>query len=351
MIDTILDESTSNVSATSHQVLPKWFENILNIETITQINKAPNNLIYNDILRIDSIISPEQLQTKDTFGYKWSKKDTYESEQLLSRVREWLHERYGEPSQYISSFSTKPIVLDAGCGAGMSATEYWKNSFSKIHYLGVDISSAVDVCKQKMDLNKFSDSAFMQANIENLPLQDNSVDIIFSEGVMHHTNNTFATFNSLSKKLKKNGLFMLYVYNKKGPIREFVDDHIREKLQQMTPAEGWDALRPLTQLGKLLGDLNITINIPEEIKLLDIPAGEINLQRLFYWHIFKAYYNHDLTLEEMNHINFDWYAPQNAHRHSIEEIKSWCNKTSLTIVREIVEPAGITIIAKKMIQE
>ncbi len=48
----------------------------------------------------------------------------------------------------------------------------------------------------------------------------------------------------------------------------------------------------------------------------------------------------------MNHINFDWYAPKNAHRHSIEGVRGWCAELGLAIAREQVEDSGITIIAR-----
>ena len=44
---------------------------------------------------------------------------------------------------------------------------------------------------------------------------------------------TEKTFDSLCKLLRPNGVFMFYVYRKKGPLREFTDDFIREKLQDL----------------------------------------------------------------------------------------------------------------------
>ena len=55
----------------------------------------------------------------------------------------------------------------------------------------------------------------------------------------------------------------------------------------------------------------------------------------------------ELTFEEMNHINFDWYMPSNASRHSIQEILKWCEESNLIVEKQVVENAGITIIAKK----
>ena len=140
---------------------------------------------------------------------------------------------------------------------------------------------------------------------------------------------------------------MFYVYRKKGPIREFTDDYVREKLQGMSPEQAWNEMMGLTKLGKVLGDLDIEIEIPEEIKILEVPAGKINLQRFFYWHIVKAFYRPEFSLHEMNHANFDWFAPRNAHRQSLEEVLSWCDSANLEVIRHNEEPAGITVVAAK----
>jgi hypothetical protein len=54
-----------------------------------------------------------------------------------------------------------------------------------------------------------------------------------------------------------------------------------------------------------------------------------------------------MSLDEMNHINFDWFAPKNAHRQSADEVRTWCEELKLSIERDVVEEAGITIVARK----
>jgi hypothetical protein len=87
--------------------------------------------------------------------------------------------------------------------------------------------------------------------------------------------------------------------------------------------------------------------VPEAIELLGIPAGPIDLQRLFYWHVIKAYHDPALSLDEMAHINFDWFAPRNAHRQTPEEVRSWCAEAGLEVEHEDVQEAGITVVARK----
>jgi hypothetical protein len=140
---------------------------------------------------------------------------------------------------------------------------------------------------------------------------------------------------------------LFYVYKKKGPIREFSDDYIRSLLQGMPPQKAWKALEPLTKLGIALGRLGVEVEIPEDVDLLEVPAGRYDIQRLFYWHVAKAFFRPELSFDELNHINYDWYAPANAHRQTPEEVRSWCAESGLVVEHEHIEDAGITVIARR----
>ena len=301
------------------------------------------------IPRSKALLSDAQAQTEETFGFKWKKRDTFESPTALARMRAWLVERYGDiaESGWLAEHGDRPLLIDAGCGAGMSGIETFEAVLPRIRYLGIDVSEAVDVARARFAERGYDDAAFMQADISNLPLPDRSVDMIFSEGVLHHTDSTEAALAALTRLLKPGGRFLFYVYAKKGPIREFTDDYIRNKLQTMTPQEAWEAMEPLTRLGIALGELNAQIEIPEPIDLLSIPAGRIDVQRLFYWHVAKMFYRPEASFDEMNHINYDWYAPRNAARQTPGQVRQWCADLGLDIEREVVEEAGITIIARK----
>ncbi len=299
------------------------------------------------ILRARELVSPAQAQTGDVFGYKWGRRESFEGgpRQFL---RQWLIERYGEVSAapWLFATSANPILLDAGCGAGVSALALFEPVLARLRYLGVDISAAVDVAKARF-AERGLPAAFMQVDLNRIPLAEGAVDLILAEGVLHHTDDTRAALAALLRHLKPGGRILFYVYRRKGPLREFSDDYIREKLQAMTPEQGWQALMPLTRLGRALGELDVEIDVPEAVELLDIPAGRINLQRFFYWHVCKLFYRPEMSVEEMNHINFDWYSPRNARRHAPEEVRRWCEELGLAVERERVEEAGITVIARK----
>jgi arsenite methyltransferase len=300
------------------------------------------------ILRSAGLLSEEQCQTADVFALKWARRETFESAANSDRMRDWLVARYGDvaAAPWWSEYRAAPLVLDAGCGAAQSALALFGSILSQVRYLGVDVSSAVDVAAQRFR-EAGIEAAFMQADLTELPFAPGTVDVIFSEGVMHHADSTRMALLRLATILRPGGRFLFYVYRKKGPIREFTDDYVRGRLRELSPEEAWEALRPLTRLGRALGELRVEVDVPEDIDLLNIPAGRIDIQRLFYWHVMKAFYDPGLDLEESNHINYDWYAPANAHRQSIDEVRAWCAEAQLEIEHENIEPSGITVIARK----
>ncbi len=304
--------------------------------------------ISEDVLRLRQECQGSQDQTKNAFDFKWKKRETYESAQVQKATREWLFKRYfaGDSAAVSELLAGRENFLDAGCGAGHSALLLFGECLSKVHYLGVDISAAVDVARERFVEQGIS-GEFLQANIMQLPFDGPIFDVIFSEGVLHHTDSTERALKYLAGLLRKGGVFLFYVYNKKGPVREFADDYVRNVLRPLEDEKAWDALLPLTRLGAALGELQIEVDVPEDVPFLGIPKGKIDIQRLFYWYFLKAYYRPDWTVEELNHINFDWYRPSNCWRQTPEDVESWCVESGMKIQRMDVEEAGITVVAEK----
>jgi arsenite methyltransferase len=292
-------------------------------------------------------LSEAEQQTAGAFAYKWDRRETFDSPASRARARAWLIERYGdvETAEWWAEYGSAPVVVDAGCGAGLSAIELLGDRLHHIRYIGADVSSAVSVAAERFAERDLPGS-FVRADVTRLPIPDGVADVILSEGVLHHTDSTERALRAVTRVLRPGGRILFYVYLRKGPVREFTDDYIRGVLHDRTPEEAWDALMPLTELGQALGDLGVTVDVPRDVGLLGIPAGRIDVQRLFYWYFCKAFAHPDLTLDELNHINYDWYAPRNAHRQTPEQVRSWCDDLGLEVERERAEEAGITIVAR-----
>jgi SAM-dependent methyltransferase len=241
-------------------------------------------------------------------------------------------------------FESVPRVIDLGCGGGFTAA-LWMDGWAGGLWLGADISEAIDVAKER--LGDFPGTAFIQADILDLPIKPDSFDVVFSEGVLHHTPSTRRALEAATRILQPGGEILFYVYRTKSPIREFTDDFVRKQVSSMSEEEAWSSLRPLTALGRALAEANATITLHEPIDLLKIPAGQHDVQRLIYWHFAKLFWNENYSFEENVHINFDWYRPTYSHRQSEAEVRSWCDELGLSIERCYLDEAGITIRARK----
>ena len=300
--------------------------------------------IARGIPRLGATDDEHQDATGETFGFKWERRDSYESPAMLETVLAWILERYGfhGADDLRAWFGSRELILDAGCGGGLTTSTWMQPGWSAgAEWVGVDISGAIDVARDR--LGDAEATHFVQADFNSLPFRESTFDTIFAEGTLHHAPSTREALASLVEVLAPGGEIMFYVYRRKAPLREFADDYVRERIAELSPEEAWEALRPLTRLGQALAELDVEVEVPEAVPLLGIPAGRHDVQRLVYWHMAKVFWNPALSLEENNHVNFDWYHPRYAHRQSADEVREWCDELGLEITRFDEQDAGFTV--------
>lgn len=288
-----------------------------------------------------------QRQTADSFGYKWARVESYDDGPMAERLRAWQLERYGlnSATEVRDAFAAHELVLDAGCGSGVSSS-LWLDDGWTGEWIGTDISDAVDVARRR--IGHIDGTHFLQADVLDLPFADGSFGAVFTEGVLHHTPSTERAFHATARLLRPGGELFAYIYRKKAPVREFTDDYVRGLISVLPPEEAWEALRPLTLLGQALAELEVEVDVPADVPQLGIRAGRQDVQRLIYWNFAKLFWNPAWSFEENLHVNFDWYHPTYAHRHTEEEIRTWCADAGLEIVRlHTGEPAAYTVRARR----
>jgi arsenite methyltransferase len=290
-----------------------------------------------------------QDQTGMSFGWKWAQRDAYERDGVRDGARAWFLARYGfATAAEMRACLAGRRVLDLGCGAGFSASLWLGDDEGDPYrgmYVGADISSAVDVARDR--LGGVPGRHFVQADALALPFAPGAFDVVIAEGVLHHTPSTRAALASAVSVVAPGGEVWCYVYRRKSPLREFADDFVRDQIAPLPPEEAWALMRPLTLLGKALADTGALVTIPEDVTVLGIPAGTYPVQRLFFWHVAKAFWNDDWGLEASQLTNFDWYHPRYAHRQTEAEVRVWCDELGLRIERLDLDDAGITLRARR----
>jgi len=291
--------------------------------------------------------SKDFVKTEDAFSKKWKTyHKSYHEKKWYNFQLNWYLDRFNWKNlQKFNQFlKTRKFILDAGTGLGNSAKHHSSNKDAMV--FGIDASESIDYAYKKY--GKESNIHFIQADIRQLPFKEKFFDFIVSDQVLHHTKNTKTSFKYLTEFLQKKGYVSIYVYNKKAPIREFADDYIRSETTKMTAKECIEFSRDMTILGKALSDLNKKIKIPRDIPLLKIKAGTYDVQRFIYWYFLKCYWAEDKNMERSIGVNFDWYYPKFAHRHTPLEVKKWFRETKIKITsfKEIESGISVTGIKK-----
>jgi len=106
--------------------------------------------------------------------------------------------------KYISSLIgnvKNKIFLDLGCGFGEASTWFAMNG-AKVFSL--DISSNMLSCAQKLAKKYKVKLTLIKSAAENIPLNNESVDIVFGGSILHHTD-VEKTAKEIRRVLKKGG--------------------------------------------------------------------------------------------------------------------------------------------------
>lgn len=292
------------------------------------------------IMLAQECIDPGQSETIESFSGKWKTAPNYRQDTKEHYIT-WYLERYGyrDLGQLKQFLSTKKRILDAGTGEGRDTELYSDHSNALV--FGVDMSDGIFFAYR--DLKDRQNAHLIKADLTRLPFEEGFFDFIACDQVIHHTKDTFQSLRCLLKHLGP-GHIAIYVYKKKGPIREFCDDFIRDKSVHLSIEECMNLSRAFTSFGKALSEIKAEIHIPEDIPLLGIKAGHFDLQRWIYWNIFKCYWNEKIDWTSNVVTNFDWYHPKYAHRHTPDEVRAWFMQEGLSVCHFLEVDSGISVI-------
>lgn len=283
-------------------------------------------------------------QTIVSFRDKWEKNTQLAFDQTLqegSDIFDWILNRNGFFSQeaLVEHLKQKKRILDGGCGNGRVTALLHRYAPQDAEIVGIDLTAAHVARENLAHLERIS--TFQKDLLGDLS-DLGTFDFIYCQEVLHHTANPKQAFLNLCSRLSRGGEIAIYVYKQKAPVREFVDDYVREKISGLPYETAMDAMREITELGKVLSELNVQITAPK-VDVLGIEAGEYDVQRFLYHFFLKCFWNPALGYEENVAINYDWYHPQLCTRHTLPEIEEWFADAGLSVTHRCVDHYGITV--------
>lgn len=102
-------------------------------------------------------------------------------------------------------------VLEIGCGLGTDGAQFAK---AGADYTGVDLTeAAVELARKRFELFDLS-GTFQTADAEDLEFADESFDLVYSHGVLHHTPDTGKTIREIYRVLRPGGRAMVMLYHR-----------------------------------------------------------------------------------------------------------------------------------------
>ena len=289
----------------------------------------------------------EQADTRTTFGSKWATITDDERDRLSVFQHRWFEQRfgYGDEDGLARELNGAEWVIDAGTGPGIQAARL--ATVTEAQVVGLDLSESVVRARRAFTPDR-SNLHYIQGDILNPPLRRGSFDLVVADQVLHHTPDCYRAFRSMAELVKPGGQFATYIYKIKPLLREIADEEVRKLTTKLSVDECMEFSEQVTELGRELSRLNATVTLEQGIPLLGLEPGEHDVQRLIYWTFFKCFWNEDLGEGVSNLVNFDWYRPPYASRHTEEELLGWCRDADLEVIHLDVIESGISIRARRL---
>ena len=289
-------------------------------DLLSRIAARAITLDCNYAVLADASSAGNQQQTNEVFTEKWDKYASTEAlETFYQFQRDWYLKLYGfaDEEALRAHLLNARVILDAGCGLGYKAAWFARLAPHAL-VIGMDFSAAAKQASEMFaDLDNL---VFIRGDIARTPFHDGAFDYVSCDQVIMHTEDPEATFAELARITAPAGQFACYFYAKKALPRELLDDYFRVHCKQVTTEALWEMSEQLTELGKRLSKLDVTIDSPA-IPLLGIKGGRIDIQRFIYWNFLKCFWNPELGHDTSLATNFDWYSPSNARRFSEDEVR------------------------------
>jgi SAM-dependent methyltransferase len=99
-------------------------------------------------------------------------------------------------------------VLDVGCGNGVLCRMLGQ---AGAQVFGIDYSESVWNAEKG---SAHPSVCFLQADLHHLPFKDSFFDLAYSNGVLHHTPNTYRAFKAVLPKVKLGGKYYIWLYKR-----------------------------------------------------------------------------------------------------------------------------------------
>lgn len=168
-------------------------------------------------------------QVTGTFGDIWVNltDDIY-----FDQSYEFTKERFAKSGFDAEAVFRDKVVVDGGCGSGKFSAALARLGAAKV--IGLDLGKkGLEFAKKQAAKVPYGERIeFVHGSLLDIPLPDNSVDAVWSNGVIHHTLGFERCLQEFARIIKPGGTLYLYVNGRMG-LFELLADAIRIAIQDV----------------------------------------------------------------------------------------------------------------------
>lgn len=147
----------------------------------------------------------KNVKVVESFGHEWSRFKNDKAE-----LESTLHAQFSAYSAPLKNFVIGPNAVAADFGAGSGR---WDKYFARLVKTLIVVEPSSDaIAVAKKNLHNEINIIFKNESIEECSIENHSLDLAISLGVLHHTDNTEIALGKINEKLKPGGIFLCYLY-------------------------------------------------------------------------------------------------------------------------------------------
>lgn len=151
--------------------------------------------------------------SKDPAGAAYASTHRFGSREFFDEVERHRYQDYAPWMPEIMGFRdfSGARLLEVGCGMGTDLLQFARGG---AQVTGIDLTPrSIEISRQHLALYD-QQGDFANADCERLPFADESFDVVYSNGVLHHTPDTAAAVHEIHRVLRPGGLARVMLYHR-----------------------------------------------------------------------------------------------------------------------------------------
>lgn len=150
---------------------------------------------------------------QDPCGAEYEREHELGTKEFFDSVERYRYEEYAPWMPRLMEFAKfrDARLLEVGCGMGTDLLQFARGG---ARCVGVDLTPrSIEITRHRFNLYG-ADGDFMISDGERLPFADESFDVVYSNGVLHHTPDTEGAISEVHRVLRSGGTAKIMLYHR-----------------------------------------------------------------------------------------------------------------------------------------